>query len=69
MSRDYFDRYQFFIDDGNFRIVPGIDIVIKGTLNGTLSTVSVQLGYVNSSEDQPIECTFDFPINSKSIVS
>jgi hypothetical protein len=31
MSRDYFDRYQFFIDDGKFRIVPGIDIIIKGT--------------------------------------
>ena len=31
MSRDYFDRYQFFIDDGKFRIVPGIEIAIKGT--------------------------------------
>jgi hypothetical protein len=31
MSREYFDRYQFFINDGNFRIVPGIDIPIKGT--------------------------------------
>jgi Ca-activated chloride channel family protein len=50
-------------------LVPLKDIVIKGTLNGTISTVNVQLGYVNSSEDQPIECTFDFSINSKSIVS
>ena len=31
MSREYFDRYQFFINDGNFRIVPGIEIPIKGT--------------------------------------
>ena len=31
MSRDYFDRYQFFIDDGTFRIVPGLEIPIKGT--------------------------------------
>lgn len=31
MSRDYFDRYQYFIDDGNFRIVPGIELPIKGT--------------------------------------
>jgi hypothetical protein len=31
MSRNYFDRYQFFIEDGNFRIVPGIEIPIKGT--------------------------------------
>ena len=31
MSTSYFDRYQFFIDDGKFRIVPGIEIPIKGT--------------------------------------
>lgn len=31
MSRNYFDRYQFFIDDSNFRIVPGIELPIKGT--------------------------------------
>jgi len=31
MSRDYFDRYQFFVTDGSFRIVPGINIPIKGT--------------------------------------
>ena len=31
MSTNYFDRYQFFIDDGKFRIVPGIEIPIKGT--------------------------------------
>lgn len=31
MSRNYFDRYQFFIEDSVFRIVPGIEIPIKGT--------------------------------------
>jgi hypothetical protein len=31
MSREYFDRYQFFVEDGNFRIVPGIEIPIKTT--------------------------------------
>jgi hypothetical protein len=31
MSREYFDRYQFFINDGSFRIVPGIKMPIKGT--------------------------------------
>ena len=31
MSRDYFDRYQFFIQDGEFKIVPGIELPIKGT--------------------------------------
>lgn len=31
MARGYFDRYQFFVEDGDFRIVPGIEIPIKGT--------------------------------------
>jgi chitinase len=31
MSRDYYDRYQFFIEDGEFQIVPGIELPIKGT--------------------------------------
>jgi len=31
MSRQYFDRYQFFIEDGKFRIVPGIEIPIKSS--------------------------------------
>jgi hypothetical protein len=31
MSRKYFDRYQFFEQDGDFKIVPGIEIPIKST--------------------------------------
>ena len=31
MNRQYFDRYQFFVKDGSFRIVPGIEIPVKGT--------------------------------------
>ena len=31
MSRGYFDRYQYFVTDGEFKIVPGIEIPIKGT--------------------------------------
>lgn len=31
MAREYFDRYQFFSEDGTFRIVPGIEIPIKQT--------------------------------------
>ena len=31
MSRDYFDRYQFFIENGDFKIVPGIQLNIKST--------------------------------------
>lgn len=31
MSRTYFDRYQFFEEDGTFKIVPGIEIPIKSS--------------------------------------
>jgi hypothetical protein len=31
MSRQYYDRYQLFLEDGKFRIVPGVEMPIKGT--------------------------------------
>jgi len=31
MSSQYFDRYQYFEEDGTFKIVPGLEIPIKGT--------------------------------------
>ena len=31
MSRQYYDRYQDFLVEGEFKIVPGIELPIKGT--------------------------------------
>jgi hypothetical protein len=31
MSRNYFDRYQYFIENGEHKIVPGLEIPIKST--------------------------------------
>jgi hypothetical protein len=31
MNNQYFDRYQFFSEDGSFKIVPGIEIDIKSS--------------------------------------
>ena len=31
MSRQYFDRYQYFVKDNGFRVVPGIELPIKST--------------------------------------
>jgi len=31
MNNQYFNRYQFFEEDGKFQIVPGIEIPIKST--------------------------------------
>jgi len=31
MNNQYFDRYQYFVEDGNFKIIPGLEIPIKST--------------------------------------
>lgn len=31
MANQYFDRYQYFSDEGTFVMVPGVDITIKST--------------------------------------
>ena len=31
MGNQYFDRYQYFEEEGNFKMVPGIEIPIKST--------------------------------------
>lgn len=31
MANQYFDRYQYFVDEGIFEIVPGIEIPIKSS--------------------------------------
>jgi len=48
--------------------VPLTHVDVKGTINGGLSKVSVELGYVNK-EETSIECTFEFPLSEKSAVT
>jgi hypothetical protein len=31
MNNQYYDRYESFVKDGSFRIVPGIELPIKGS--------------------------------------
>lgn len=31
MASQYFDRYQYFEDEGSFKIVPGLELPIKST--------------------------------------
>jgi hypothetical protein len=50
-------------------LVPLTDVFIKGTLNGSLTKLDVQLSYANLYSDSPIECTFEFPLNEKSTVT
>ena len=50
-------------------LVPLTDVVIKGVMNGSLTTLDVQLSYVNNDSESPIECTFEFPLTEKSAVT
>lgn len=49
-------------------MVPLTHVDVKGTINGAISKVSVELGYVNR-ETQPIECTFEFPLAPNSAMT
>ena len=43
MSRQYFNRYQLFLKDGGFRIVPGIELPIKGECGGMALCATCQV--------------------------
>ena len=50
-------------------LLPLTDVQIKGTLNGTVTKLEVQLKYVNDASDSPIECVFEFPLKENSAVT
>ncbi len=45
-------------------LVPLTDVAIKGTINGSLTNLNVQLSFINNDDESPIECTFEFPLKS-----
>ena len=49
--------------------MPLTDVLIKGTLNGSVTSLNVQLSYANRDNDSPIECTFEFPLGEKSALT
>ena len=36
---------------------------IKCDILGALATLNIELHYTNSSEDNPVEATYDFPLD------
>lgn len=42
---------------------------MKGIINGGIASVDVQLSYLNTDNDSPIECVFEFFISEKTLVS
>lgn len=53
----------------NKLLVPLKDVNIKGILEAGHATLDVQLTYINAGDDNPIECTFEFPLDQQTVVS
>ena len=42
---------------------------ITGCLDGPLAIIEVEMTYVNEDTKSPIECSYEFPIDSNTVVS
>jgi len=50
-------------------VVPLKHISINGTLENCHAMLDIQLSYINACTDQPVECTFEFPLEETTVVS
>lgn len=50
-------------------LVPLKAVNIQGTLDSGHAHLCMQMTYVNSGTDNPIECTFEYPIEASTVVS
>jgi hypothetical protein len=50
-------------------LVPLQDVTIQGVLEAGLATLDVKLTYSNLGDFNPIECTFEFPLEKNTVVS
>ena len=49
-------------------MVPLKKVEVKATLEGALASVDFNMTYVNPG-DKPIECTYEFPLESETLLS
>jgi Ca-activated chloride channel family protein len=49
--------------------VPLKDVRIVGALQAGHATIAVELSYSNTGGKDPIECTFEFPLDKHTVVS
>jgi hypothetical protein len=45
-------------------LVPLTDVAIKGTINGSLANLNVQLTYINGYDQESINGAFEFPLKN-----
>lgn len=50
-------------------LVPLKHVKIDGVMENGHATLDVQLSYINSGTENPIECCFELPIESSTVVS
>lgn len=50
-------------------LVPLQDVTIQGILEAGHATLDVQLSFSNLGDENPIECTFEFPLEKNTVVS
>ena len=50
-------------------LVPLQNVHIKSVINAGHAMIDIELTYKNVGEDNPIECTFEFPLDNKTLVS
>lgn len=50
-------------------LVPLQDVTINGSLEAGHAILDVQLTYSNIGDENPIECTFEFPLEKTTVVS
>ena len=49
--------------------MPLTKVAVKSELRGIMATTNVELTYVNPSKDDPLECTYTFPLDKTSVLA
>ena len=56
------------IDDQEY-LLPLKSVRVGGCLEGPLAIVDIELTYVNEDTESPIECSYEFPIDTNTVMS
>ena len=64
-------KYLFYAEkeEGKRELVPLKKVDIKAELSGAMATIDMELTYTNPSADNPLECTYVFPLEKTTILS
>ena len=48
-------------------LLPFKSVKINGVIEGPIATIDIELTYLNPNNDNPIECSYEFPFDKDSI--